>query len=446
MRGVRGIQRGVLIAWVGALGAGQAAAQWDLSSSVGLQASYSENANYGSRASSTPRDPNTVEKTGDTVTYLRLMGSALRTGQRSRFSVSYAPNAVWFGDLTNLNRVAHLANGRVEWNLTARSTLSAGSTFNYTPEQGATANTFTSPVVLTSYADRRFSTSTMRYRHQFSDISDLTAEFRYRIQAFGDPSGSDPSRSNRSLVDSRGPTAMLRFHRELNARVGFDVTGTYSRGRFDRHVSTLIDPNTPDDPNAWIEERLFRTTDVGSARGGVRLVLTPSVNASLALGGNLVMPVETATPEAWASQVTRKTLKTRERLASRNRRAWRVSASIDWGGRFLRARGGYNQGLSAGSGTFGVSRTRSAYAGLAATLHRRLAANLLVNQTYSSAVRERGRRQVDTWTRGGFLTFNFTQTLSGNLGMRRQAQDSNQRGAPDLSFNTYSLALMAVFN
>jgi hypothetical protein len=399
MKGVRGIQRSVLAACVGALAAGQAAAQWDLSSSVGVQASYSENANFRSGGGA-----------NDGIAYLRLMGSALRTGQRSRFSVSYAPNAVWFKELSHLNRVAHLANGQVEWSLTARSTLSAGSTYYYTPEQGATANTFTSPVVLTSYSDRKFGTSTMTYRYQFSDISDLTAELRYRMQTFSNP----------SLVDSRGPTAMLRFHRELNPRVALDVAGTYSRGRFDTHVQ---DPRFPADPNRDL--RLFRTTDVASAGGGVRLMLTPNVNANLILGSNLMMPVEPATPKT---------------------RAARVSASIDWSGRFLQARGGYNQGLSTGSGTFGVSRTRSAYAGLAATLHRRLGANLLVNRTESSATRESSRRQVDTWTRGGFLTFNFTQTLSGNLGMTRQAQDSNQSGAPNLSFNQYSLAFMAVFN
>ncbi len=399
MKGGRGIQRGVLIACVGALGAGQAAAQWDLSSSVGVQASYSENASFRSGGG---RD--------DAIAYLRLMGNALRTGQRSRFSVSYAPNAVWFKELTDLNRVAHLANGRAEWSLTPRSTLSVGNTYYYTPEQGATANTFTSPVVLTSYSDRRFSTSSVTFRHQFSDISDLTAELHYRIQTFSNP----------SLVDSRGPTAMLRFHREMNPRVGFDLIGTYARGRFDSRVQ---DPRLPADPNEVL--RLFRTTDVASAGGGLRVVITPNVNASLTLGSNLVMPVEPDTP---------------------NTRAARVSASLDWTGRVLRARGGYNQGLSTGSGTFGVSRTRSAYAGLAATLQRRLMANLLVNQTHTSATRESGRREVDTWTRGGFLTYNFTQTLSGNLGMTRQAQDSSQTGAPDLSFNTYSVALLAVFN
>lgn len=395
----RGIQRALLAACVGALAGGHAAAQWDLTGSVGVQASYSENANFRSGGGR-----------NDGIANLRLMGSALRTGQRTRFSVSYAPNAVWFKELTELNRVAHLANGRVEWSLTPRSSLSVGNTYYYTPEQGATANTFTSPVVLTSYSDRRFSTSTMTYRYQFSDISDLTAELRYRMQTFGNP----------SLVDSRGPTAMLRFHRELNRRIGLDATGTYSRGRFDSRVQ---DPRFPADPNAAI--RQFRTTDVASVGAGLRLIVTPNVNASLALGSNVVMPVEPAAP---------------------NTRAARVSSSIDWSGRFLRARGGYNQGLSTGSGTFGVSRTRSAYAGLAATLHRRLMANLIVNQTHTSATRESGRRQVDTWTRGGFLTFNFTQTLSGNLGMTRQAQDSSRSRAPDLNFNTYSVALLAVFN
>lgn len=404
MREICGVQRALLTACVGVLAVGQAEAQWDLSSSVGLQTSFTQNANYVAAGQS-----------DDTIAYLRLMGSALRTGARTRLNVSYAPNAAWFKELSDLNRVAHLATGRLEWNLGARSTLSFSENYYYTPEQGATANTFTSPVVLTSYSDRRFNTGAVNYRYRFSDLSDIQAELRYRIQTYSNP----------SLVDSRGPAASLRYHREVSRRVGLDLQGAYSRGRFDSQASPSgavnpVDPNLPADP-----VRLFRTTDVANVGGGVRMAITQNTSASVIVGRSIVIPVEPSTPR---------------------RRAMRASASMDWTGRFIRARGGYNQGLSTGSGTFGISRTWSAHAGMAATLHARLVANLFANRTRSKAVQQSGARGVDTWTRGGFLAFSFTPTLSANAGMTRQTQESNRSNAPALGFNTYSVALQANFN
>ncbi|HXI02752.1 MAG TPA: hypothetical protein VNI57_06195, partial [Candidatus Saccharimonadales bacterium] len=383
-----------------------AQAQWDLKGSASARETWADNVDYSSVANS---DPNSkAGPTGDALSSIDLAGIALYEAARWHFSGNYSARGALYRDRTELNRVSHQGSLRSDWDLSRTTRLRFADSFQYTPDQGVNTNNVQSPVVITDYSSRRGNSARLELQNQLSGVSTFTTMVQHQFQSFANP----------DLADYAGSSGEIRWVRETGSGGGFDLDATLAYYRFSRRLAP--------DPNSGLPARTDHTgnrSNTLAAGGHVRLGRRFTGRALL--GYDLVFPDRADRPTG---------------------RGFHTQTSIQWRGDHLQTDTGYYRTLSAGSGTFSVSWTETWFASLVASMGRRLKGNLYLNRSYSEGVGGRPGNGVLTNSGHASLDVALNTALSGLISFSRSVQSVDSRSASNITFDRYTIGLVARFD
>lgn len=381
-------------------GCGGAFAQWDLSTTASANVTWADNVDYVNAAAGNPN--------GDALANVRLVGAGDYTGSRWRFNGAYEPTGSFYRDRKDLDHLSHLGRVRSAWDLSRRTTLNVNDQFTYSPDQGSRSESINSPVVITSYTDRRSNLLNVNLAVALDALNTLTLGASEGFQTFSDPNLTDTSRRGAQVV----------WMRSLGAKSSFELNGESWLNRFQRRQAVSDnDPNTVDP----LRSRRDRSQSYNATVGGT-LGMGNYMSARGRAGMDLVVP---------------------DRAELSTSRSFHADGSVQWQSRSLTALLGYSQGLTTGSGLYAVSRTRAYYSSINAALGSHLNGQIFLNKSYSKSASFGGDEPISTFSGGASLDAIFTRFLTGRVQVSSNTQSSRLNGNENIDFVRVSVGIVA---